>query len=564
MIENEKTKEILKILALSFILAIPIGCPKGGKSVETGKHFNADFYYTQKITNFSCFIIEFIEILPSNEVQPILAGYFTAKIGETSDTKAKDVKVFNKSNGIWESKGDVEIKILPEKLSVSVILPYLPYLRKTYLEIKVLTPQADELCKERFEDLLIKREYKGLVAIGRTPIFDPEQMNQTIGILSPVAESDIFPGVLSSTRAYPMAVQLDQNIKTGFRKFLLCGGMDILTHRVLRTCDIVDEENLSIVTGPVMNFPRIFGAISLISDGRVAISGGLDSLMKPVPFLEVYDPYFDIFLRITKVLPRFKNYMFSTDQNVVVVGGVGEGGVWDRRVEIFPHAITQSKPAEIKRFLYTVENPGDFGACFAEDDLRAYIIGGIGSAPQITRIYKKGLDAGIVSAETVKIEGIQSFGNCKALKLGAKLLVAGSYGQIYFITWDKESVSVSKEDLPKEVGQLKKSKKGFSFIKLSEGKAVMFGGFDYITFQEGQTSAVVPSSEILILSQDGIKQIKRAVYTSEGGWAFLFADEYLIMVGGNKEGKAQVSFIGSVEFPEGITTVGIDIGEEVK
>lgn len=595
-ISNKQKQKARKVLYLFFLLSP--SCGKIQKVMdENVKTFEFSIFHTEGVSQINCFSTELIEIQPGNNPTPVFSGYFKTKIGEEKTVNIESVRVRNPDDGKMIEKGKGSIEFFQDKMTIYIYTPFPPQ-RLSYLEIRGFYNPLQLDCSEIYKEFLEYGIYDKLYAIGRSSIIDPKTESKAMGVLSLVSFSDTFQSHLKTSREFPIAIELKRDENSKLRKFLLCGGIDEKTQNILRTCDILDESSMEILDGPIMNFPRILGAASKSPDGKIFISGGLDRDTKILPFVETYDPNLGIFIDIRRVIPRFGAFVFSTEKNIGIVGGISYQGNWEKQVEIIPQkkAGDESKPLKL---LYFLENAGKFGSCIAESQDKIFITGGINNTPQVVILKKERIDVGTLEVKVNKINSakvifplsatqltkhgklsfpytIQSidgknikFGNCKAVYFENKLVVATSYGEIYFIHLSKDEIvdafpddgsidilgikiPVSQDEFPYAVS---KSKKGFSLEKLSDSKAALVGGYDYITFLDRATKVIIPSDEVLVISADSIYNIYRYKTRSpkKGTFSFLFEDEFLFIIGGSKDGKAEVIFIGNVEYPERIT-----------
>ncbi len=595
-ISNKQKQKVRKVLYLFFLLSP--SCGKIQKVMdENVKTFEFSIFHTEGVSQINCFSTELIEIQPGNNPTPVFSGYFKTKIGEEKTVNIESVRVRNPDDGKMIEKGKGSIEFFQDKMTIYIHTPFPPQ-RLSYLEIRGFYNPLQLDCSEIYKEFLEYGIYDKLYAIGRSSIIDPKTESKAMGVLSLVSFSDTFQSHLKTSREFPIAIELKRDENSKLRKFLLCGGIDEKTQNILRTCDILDESSMEILDGPIMNFPRILGAASKSPDGKIFISGGLDRDTKILPFVETYDPNLGIFIDIRRVIPRFGAFVFSTEKNIGIVGGISYQGNWEKQVEIIPQkkAGDESKPLKL---LYFLENAGKFGSCIAESQDKIFITGGINNTPQVVILNKERIDVGTLEVKVNKINSakvifplsatqltkhgklsfpytIQSidgknikFGNCKAVYFENKLVVATSYGEIYFIHLSKDEIvdafpddgsidilgikiPVSQDEFPYAVS---KSKKGFSLEKLSDSKAALVGGYDYITFLDRATKVIIPSDEVLVISADSIYNIYRYKTRSpkKGTFSFLFEDEFLFIIGGSKDGKAEVIFIGNVEYPERIT-----------
>lgn len=594
---NKEKKDHRKVKVLSiflFFLLYITSCSKSQKSTtETGEKFEFSIFYSQSVSEINCFSVELIEIQEGNNPTAVFPGFFKTKIGEEKQIEIQSVKVRNPKNGQMIEEGKGSIEVFQEKITVYITTPFPPK-RPSYLEIRGFYNPAPVDCAQIYGEFIESGIYENLYAIGRSSIIDPKKQRNAIGVLTLVGKSDTFQTYLTTTRAFPMTIEFKQDENSKFRQFLLCGGIDAETKSVLRTCDILDELNMTIETGPIMNFPRIWGAISKSHDGKIFISGGLDREANIIPFVETYDPTLGIFINIRRVIPRFAAFAFSTEKNLGIIGGINSQGNWEKQVEIIPH----QSGDELKsvKLLYFLENAGKFGSCVAESQDKIFITGGVNNSPQIVILKKERIDVGTLE---VKVNNINSakvifpqgttelteygkisfpytikslygkdikFGNCKAVYFEGKLVVATSYGEIYFIHLSKdEIIDAFPEDegidilgikIPPSITEfpysISKSKKGFSFHKLSENKAVVIGGYDYITFSDRTTKMIIPSDEVLLISSNNDIYRYKTAFPREGAFSFLFEEEFMFIVGGSTDKRSEVIFVGNVEYPERI------------
>jgi hypothetical protein len=565
-------------ISILFYFSLILGCKGAGKKEEKSlKEFTFNIYYTKRITEINCFSVQMIKF---EELKPfiVLSGFFTADLSKQDTADINNLEVQEKE-GEWRKaeNEDIKINIRQGKLVVRV-KAQLNDDKKTYLELRGFKTDPTSSCESIYQDFRKNGFSDKNIAIGRSKIFYPSRTTETNGILSLVFLSDEFPYNLTLKRAFPLVIELYENIDNKISQYLICGGIDTEKKTVLRTCEIFDTEKIELSDFIPMNFPRVFASATKLKDGKIVISGGLDKNFKPIPYFEILFPEFNLFLKITGSIPRFLHYTFSTEKNIGILGGVGEGGEWKREIETFPLSTTEEE--KIIKNLYILDNAGKFGSCFAENQNYIYIIGGVNSN-KIFRLKKERIDVGTIEADEYQIdslnfspdnlqERIRSIGQCQAITFGDRVLVAGNLGFVFFFTADNDGLKLlysrkipgnytKKLESGDEEIQVKK-KKSFTLQKLSFRKAVIFGGVDYIKKQTNTITEtkIEPSKDIYLIDifqltkEGGFKEFS-SLYTRQGGIAFLLQDEYLAILGGTEEGKAEIIFVGEMKYPSAIT-----------
>ncbi len=480
---------------------------------------------------------------------------------------------------------EIEIEFFPDRIQVFLSLPRGIVQNYIWLEMKGFFLPGEVSCQEIYTGYREAGFSDYLVALGRSQVIKPGSARSSTGIFSFIFRSDTFGDFLASTRAYPVVLNISGELEPD--RYLICGGIDLSTKSVLRTCEIFDKSSISTRVAPPMNFPRVFASATKLGDGRVVVSGGLDPDMKPIPFYEVFYPDLDVFLKLTRTLPRFKHYVFATEAKIGIIGGIGGGGRWEKTVEVFSYRTTEAKSPEeeneVLKHLFTIDDTGGFGSCFAENDTYLFIIGGVGRK-KIVVLNKDRIDIGTTEVdikefgenETIRTlretqEGKEisfeepiEFGNCKAVAFGQRIVVASSYGKILAFVKDREEIKKgdARYIYPDEPGIAHRSLKSFSFQKVSDNLAVLFGGILYTTYQEGGTKVISPSKDIFLITPDGkVKGRYELVYPRQGGYAFMI-DDYLIFIGGTDEEKAEAIFVGNIHFPSAITQ--LNFSKEMK
>lgn len=585
---------------LTFVLVLCRQVPSEKEAQENS--FDFRFVYSSGVTDVSCFSAQLIEIQEGNVPTPVFSGFFKTILGSEKEVKIESSRVRDPFSGQMVDGGEGKIEVFQDELIVSLKTPFCPQ-RFSYFEIRGFALRPDQSCGDVHRDFLETGRYDSIQAIGRSQMIDPRKERRAVGVLTLLGSSDLLRHRLVMKRSLPMFIELPKDEQTKMRRFLICGGIDEERNMVLRTCDVVDELSLSSEPGPIMNFPRIFGAIVRAPDGRVSVAGGLDRNLQIVPFMETYETELGIFTKIRRIIPRFSPFVFSTENSVGIVGGINEDGLWEKNMEIIPYSSSGEQRAA--KILYFLENVGKFGACFAESMENAYVAGGINTSPELLILKKERIDVGTMEAKVKKISSAKlltfsrpvtdlpdhgpipspqkikslnekeiKFGNCKMVYFEDLIIIATSYGIIYHIRLDKDEIS---DAYPEDQGvdivgieippshkefpfSTRKSKKGFSFVKLNEEKAVIFGGYDYFFFPERNTSVVVPSYEVLLISRTSPKNISRykIMFPRKGGFSFLFEEEFLFILGGNERGLAEIIFVGNIEYPERIKKIGFE------
>ena len=575
----------ITLLSIIFLL----GCERKGKIEEEGEKYEFSFFYTENITNISCFSVELFQVEEETFSQLITAT-FSEKITGGDKISIPEIWLKGKSEKFEKCKEegrssecDIEIEFFPDKIQVLLSLPKGVVRNHIWLEMKGFFLPGEVSCQEIYTEYREAGFSDYLVALGRSQIIKPGDAKKSTGIFSFIFRSDTFGGILASTRAYPVVLKISGELEPD--RYLICGGIDLRTKSVLRTCEIFDKGSISTRVAPPMNFPRVFASATKLGDGRVVISGGLDSDMRPIPFYEVFYPDLDVFLKLTRTLPRFKHYVFSTEAKIGIIGGIGRGGRWERAVEVFSYRITEAKSpeeeSEVLKHLFTIDDTGGFGSCFAENDTYLFIIGGVGRR-KIVVLNKDRIDIGATEVdikefrenETIRTwretqEGEEisfgepiEFGNCKAVAFGQRIVVASSYGKILAFVKDREEIKKgdARYIYPDETGITHRSLKSFSFQKVSDNLAVLFGGILYTTYQEGGTKVISPSKDVFLITPDGrVKGRYELVFPRQGGYSFMI-DDYLIFIGGTDEGKSEAIFVGNVHFPSAITQLNFSEG----
>jgi hypothetical protein len=557
---------------------------KGNKEQKPKtQNFTFEMIYTKGITEINCFSVQLLEI-QREEIIPFLSGFVVVDFTKESKARASKVE-FREIGREWQGGGtepikgeEIKIDLFQDKLSVSIISPVFPK-NRIYLEMRGFTlldpTESCEAIYSNFRDYGISSQNIAIrnVAIGRSRVIDPQKENQAKGIFARITpqnrfstepeniiiQGDELPETFDFKIAYPIFVELEENTETKMRKFMLCGGINLETESVLRTCKIFDEEKLSFEEEEIpMNYPRVFGSATKLPDGKIVVSGGLSYDLKPIGTFEIFFPELGLFLKTTKIIPRFLHYTFSTEKNIGIVGGVGDDGLWEKDLEVFPLSQTTESERFIKG-LHVLDYAGKFGSCFAENKNYVYIIGGVNSR-KVAQIKKERIDLGTIEAQDFEItklgdNEIKSLGSCQAVAFEQRVVGVSSLGYIFSFTVDQGELKFQGQKLPDPEQELIRTKKAFSFQKVSDLQAVLFGGIDYIQQKDNPSylKQVSSSYELFVISSKGDilgKYKYRTKYPRIGGVAILTQGEYLIIFGGTKEGKSEVVFIGDINLPQ--------------
>ncbi len=572
------------ICFISLIFSILLNTKCGQKGTEEQKNKTQDFtfemIYTKGITEINCFSIQLIEI-QRERIFPFLSGFITVDLTRENKAQANKVEFRSQENEEWQYgkekpiKGEeIKVDIFQDRLTINIKSPVFPQ-NKIYLEVRGFTlPSPTQSCESIYEGFKKVGFSIQNVAVGRSRIIDPKKENKTKGILTKITqknklssdttglilEGDDLPDTFDFKIAYPIFSELEENLETKMRKIMLCGGINLEEKSVSRTCKIFNEETLSFEEDEIpMNFPRVFGSATKLLDGKIVISGGLSYDLKPLGNFEIFFPDLGLFLKTTRTIPRFLHYVFSTERNIGIVGGIGGNGLWEKDLEVFPLSPTENE--KIIKGLYILDYSGNLGSCFAENKNYIYIIGGINSR-KIVQIKKETIDLGTIEAQEFEVERIgeneiKSLGNCQAVAFEQRIVGFSSLGYIFSFTVEQGKLKIQGQKITDIAPDLIRTKKGFSLQKISILKSVLFGGVDYIKQKDSSYPIqITPSYELFIISPNGqISGVYRTKHSRVGGVALLTQDEFLLIFGGTKEGKSEVLFIGNINFPESITTM---------
>ena len=468
------------------ILQLFLFCVKGEKKKEK-KVYNIDFYFkiSDNVTIDDIWCIYFRGFDFENFLEPL-----TENIILPDDLRERNMKY------TWEFEQLFKDEFYAEFSGFSTSATY---------SLQITSgAKRENICYQMvsiYKTGELREDYYGLSLTVPASVFETEKSYSTKTIFSKRGEFGKMPDLKHTPRKHHIIQGLGKD-------YLICGGINIAPDNgvVMRNCESFDTRELRFKKVGVMKSERYLASSALLPDGRVLITGGIDAQGKIVEASEIYNPKTVSFTTYSEMLyPRYMHSTFVIGEMVLILGGIGKNGLYEKRAELFD--TTKELFLDWK---IIEEIPG----CYSYFNDKIYMFGG-----KLERV--KTIDP---KTKNISDEGINQpiNGPCKTHTAKGKVAILSPYGKVVIFNGE----TYSTVDLPLKLKSAE--------IFISDNYIIIGGGYDLQNYTISSTNTAIivyPDSKTT-----SILNLKEA----RSGFSMLPLLGFTLIVGGEKYGIPEI------------------------